>query len=370
MAGIYIHIPFCTKKCNYCNFYSIASQKFINGFETVLAKEINVKRKLFENKIITSIYIGGGTPSLLSVKQLEFILKNITENFSIAPKVEITLEANPLDLTTKYLHSLKSIGFNRLSLGVQSMDDKILQYLSRNHSARNSLEAIERVQSSGFTNYTIDLIFGVPGMTDQLWKNQLQKVKAMGIPHLSAYALTVEEKTALDLFIRRNTLPKPEEETQARQFEILMDWAEQTDYEHYEISNLAIKGFRSQHNSAYWKREEYLGLGPSAHSFVGKHRCWNIANTQKYIEGIKNGNMFFDKETLSKKDIYNEQILTGIRTLEGINLKTIEPQYRAHFRTISDTLIEKELMKCEEDYFRLTKRGRLLADAISSELFL
>ena len=369
MAAIYIHIPFCRKKCNYCNFYSVVSERYTDDFLLSLHKEIELQKDLLKGEKVQTIYFGGGTPSLLSPDSLSEILKKLKETFNLAQNPEITLEANPLDINFNYLQEIKEIGINRLSLGIQSFDNTVLDYLSRTHKAGDSHKAIELVQTVGFENYTMDLIFGVPGMDMDLWKMQLETFKQYGIPHLSAYALTVEEKTPLDLFIKKGRVESPKEESAAEHLEYLMLWASENDFEHYEISNLSKKGFRSKHNSSYWNREKYLGLGPSAHSYNGNNRYWNVANVKKYIEQIGAGIIPSESESLTEIDIYNELILTRIRTVEGVNIDLIEKKYKPHFLNQIQKHIQNRNVKKENEFYKLTPQGILLSDAISMDLF-
>ncbi len=370
MAGIYIHIPFCRKKCNYCNFYSVVSERYIDDFLVSLDKEIELQKNFLKDEKVETIYFGGGTPSILTPENISDILKKLKITFSIIPDVEFTLEANPLDLNLAYLQEIRNIGVNRLSLGVQSFDNNVLNYLSRTHREIDSHKVIELVQKAGFENYTMDLIFGVPGMDMALWKKQLDTFKSYDIPHLSAYALTVEEKTALDIFIKKGKIEAPLEESAASHLEYLIEWASQNNYEHYEISNLSKKGFHSKHNSSYWNREKYLGLGPSAHSFDGKKRYWNIASVKKYIEQIAQAQIPSESETLTEVDVYNEIVLTSLRTADGINVALLAEKYLPHFLQQTSSYLHNGYLIQKGDFYKLSKKGLLFSDAISMDLFL
>ncbi len=369
MAGLYIHIPFCARKCNYCNFYSIASKRFISGFEEYLGIELELQKGLLKGEEVNSIYFGGGTPSMFSASQLEFVLEQIFRHYRVPDTVEITLEANPGDVTRDYLRSIAALRINRLSLGIQSFDDETLRYLSRDHSAGDARKLLSLVQASAWENYSVDLIFGAPVMSDKKWKQQLEIVADAGVPHLSAYALTVEEKTALALFIRKGKMKAPLDERVARQFEILMDWAAKNGYEHYEISNLAKKGFRSLHNSSYWKREHYLGIGPSAHSFIGNRRFWNIANTQKYREALEQRQLLQESEVIDEVMAYNELVMTSIRTIEGVDIWGLPDSFRSYFLQVVSEFIQKKWIETDGRFYRLSRNGKLLADGITAALF-
>jgi oxygen-independent coproporphyrinogen III oxidase len=324
MAGIYIHIPFCKSRCDYCNFFSLASKKYLPGFAKTLSREVELRKSYLDNEAIDTIYFGGGTPTMLEPLDIEFIMNAIHANFVIKPGVEITLEANPDDLNKEKLNAYKQSGINRLSIGIQSFSEDDLQYLSRRHDRRKALICIEESIKAGFSNTTIDLIFGLPTQNIQKIEENLRIFHRYQLPHLSAYALTVEPGTTLSWKIERSRIAGIEEGEQSEQFLFLMDWMENEGYLHYEISNYCLPGFESKHNAAYWSGRKYLGLGPSAHSYDGSSRQWNIARLDKYVEGIHAGQSCFEREIITPEKKHNEFVMTAIRTMQGINLQYFE----------------------------------------------
>ncbi|HEX6179967.1 MAG TPA: radical SAM family heme chaperone HemW [Chitinophagaceae bacterium] len=373
MAGIYIHIPFCKQACHYCNFHFSTSLAAKNDFIAALLKEIVLQAGYLHGEKVDTVYFGGGTPSLLSTEELDVIMEALKSSFNISSEAEITLEANPDDLSANKLSDLKSAGVNRLSIGIQSFFEEDLRWMNRAHNASQSVVCIEQAHEAGFFNITIDLIYGTPGLTDEKWYDNVQRAIGFNIPHLSCYALTVEPKTALDHFIRTGKYTDVDPEQQARQFLLLMEWMEAAGYEHYEISNFAKPGWRSKHNTAYWLGKKYLGLGPSAHSFNGVSRQWNIANNAMYIQSLQQGQLPFEKEELTVTQQLNEYIMTSLRTMEGLSI----PYVAQHFgREISDTIM-RSVKKHEEagnvqwdgERLRLTRNGKLLADGIAADLF-
>ena len=319
MAGIYLHIPYCRQKCHYCNFYSTASKRSMPSFVSALLKEIEMQRAYLEDEIISTIYLGGGTPSLLGMADLQQLFQQLYKNYNIADTAEITLEANPDDLDPEKLTALANSPVNRLSIGIQSFRDVDLQYLNRSHDACQAKLAITAAQKQGFSNLSIDLIYGIPSLSNEAWIENIETAISLGIPHISAYCLTVEQGTALDVFIKKGKMPAVDEEKASQQFEILMDCLDKHDYIHYEISNFCKKDHFSQHNSNYWKQENYLGLGPSAHSFNKLSRQWNVSNISTYVQSIADHKIPFEIEWLSLSQQYNEYVLTGLRTIWGIN---------------------------------------------------
>ena len=327
MAGIYIHIPFCKQACVYCNFHFSTSMQLKNDFLQALLKEMNTRKDYLQGESIETIYFGGGTPSLLSPSELESILNGISKNFSIDSTSEITLEANPDDISKVNTDAWKQLGVNRLSLGVQSFYEEDLKWMNRAHTAQQSAESIELIKRAGFSNFTIDLIYGTPTLTDERWRSNVERATQAEIPHLSCYALTVEPKTALDNFIRAGRLQDVNTDDQARQFLLLIEWLESSGYEHYEISNFAKPGKRSHHNTSYWQQKKYLGLGPSAHSFNGISRQWNISNNSLYISSILKSLPAFEIEQLTPIHRLNEYIMTSLRTAEGLNLEFVSGEF-------------------------------------------
>lgn len=374
MAGIYIHIPFCKQKCHYCNFYSVASDKNKEAFLEVLVKEIELQKNYLENEIIETIYWGGGTPSVLSAAEINFLFEQITKHFIISDKAEITFEANPDDLTKSYLNSLKETPINRFSIGVQSFIEEDLKYLNRIHSADQAYHSIKDAQDTGFENMSIDLIYGIPTLTKANWIKNLKIFFELGLPHLSAYALTVEPKTALDVLIRKQKMKDIEEDSILDHFMILLEQMKLKGFTHYEISNFCKEPFYSVHNKNYWFRKNYLGLGPSAHSFNGFSRQWNVSNVQKYISSINSGVISKEIEELSVDQKYNEYILTSLRTIWGIDASYILNQfgvsYLDNFNKEIKCYIYENKVVVEKGRYCLTDAGKLFADGIAADLFL
>lgn len=372
MAGIYIHIPFCKQACSYCNFHFSTSMGQKDSFIDSLCLEIEMRADQWLNEPMESIYLGGGTPSLLTTEELERIFKVLSNHFNLSTVKEITLEANPDDLYSDKLKALKDSPINRLSIGIQSYREEDLRYMNRAHNAKEARSAIELSIAHGFEKITIDLIYGTPGLSDQDWLDNLKITADFGIPHISSYALTLEAKTALNHQVKKGTSPAPDEKQAARQLEILMDFAAEHRYEHYEISNFAKNQHYALHNTGYWFGKPYLGLGPSAHSYDGQNRMWNIANNALYIQSIMKGNLPLEEEILSDIDRYNEWILTRLRTMWGLRLEDIPESSRdfsSHFHTEIQKWIGKGHISANEDRFQLTRSGKLLADHIASDLF-
>ena len=376
MAGIYIHIPFCKQACHYCNFHFSTSLRRKTDLLEAILLEMEWRRDYLPEKAIDTIYLGGGTPSLLTRGDLERLFEHIHRYFDIAENAEVTLEANPDDLTQEYLKDLSGVEVNRLSIGVQSFHEEDLRFFNRAHNAIEARACIEYAQDLGFTNLTIDLIYGSPSTSLGHWEQNLQITFDYEIPHISAYGLTVEERTALAHQIQNGKVPAPDEEAAARQFELLMRAMRAEGYQHYEISNFALPGWHARHNAGYWTGEPYLGLGPSAHSFDGISRQWNVAHNQHYIKRMKEPPKaradahLFEREVLSPVQRYNEYILTALRTMWGCRLKLIDPDFRPHFLEHIQAHIRVEHVERKGDAFRLTDRGKLLADRIALDLFL
>lgn len=374
MAGIYLHIPFCKKACHYCNFHFSTSLQLKNEFIDALLKEIQLQQDFLGGKEVQSIYFGGGTPSLLAENELGAILDLLYQRFNISPSAEITLEANPDDITAEKVSAWRESGINRLSIGIQSFYEEHLLWMNRAHSATQALECISIARQGGIANMTIDLIYGIPCLTDEQWASNVQRAIEFGIPHLSCYALTVEPKTALDALIRKNKLADINPDDQARQFLLLTELLEQAGYEHYEISNFARPGFRSRHNSSYWQGVPYLGLGPSAHSYKPGIRQWNIANNAKYIQSVNAGKVPSEQEELTEIQQYNEYIMTALRTREGVSFKVINDRFGlargAELLRQLALYQPKEHLVMDTRSVALTREGRLFADGIAAQLFL
>ena len=339
-----------------------------------LREEIFLQRDYLSGKTIDSVYFGGGTPSLLNSGEIADILKTIAENYPLSEDIEITLEANPDDLNPKLLQEYKNARINRLSIGIQSFFDDDLLYLNRVHTAAKSKKVVEEAIQEGFKNITIDLIYGIPTLTMEKWKQNLKTAFSLPVQHISAYSLTVEPKTALDLLIRKNKLPAPREENVIDQFRVLIEKMKKKGFIHYEISNFCKEGYYSRHNSIYWSGEHYLGLGPSAHSFNGVSRQWNVAGIVEYIDKIGKNKCFFEKEMLTTVQKYNEYVMTSLRTMWGCDVNRIETEFgkkvASGFWLLASGIIEKGLMVEKNGVFFLTDEGKLFADGIASDLFL
>ena len=372
MAGLYIHIPFCRKACNYCNFHFSTSLKQINEMVSSIAKEMEIRAKEIDEEINT-IYFGGGTPSLLHISLLETLMNSARKHYNINDQAEITLEANPDDIDLEKAEAWKALGINRFSIGIQSFADENLKWMNRAHNAKQSITAIDIIKQTGFTNYSIDLIYGTPGQSMEGWAKDLRTAFELGVPHLSCYALTVEEKTALNSLIQRGELLGVNQDEQADRFETLMQLSADAGYHHYEISNFALPGYESKHNSAYWEGVVYLGFGPSAHSFDGNKRKWNISNNNAYIKSLTNHMLPHKEETLSKKDVLNEYIMTALRQSKGIEKKILLQKGGQTCLNEITNLIKPYLntQKVVEDEtgWRLTNHGKFFADGIAATLF-
>ena len=373
MAGIYIHIPFCKSKCAYCNFFSLASENKISDYVEALKKEIVARKHYLGEETVKTIYFGGGTPSLLSVKNIEEIINILNKNYEIVSNPEVTLEINPDTIDRDKMSALKQLGINRMSVGIQSFDDDDLKYLGRRHDSRHAMKVLEDLKHTDFDKITLDLIYGMPTLTEDKWNKNLDIFFSTGFTHLSAYALTVEPKTILGQRIDKGDLQSVSEEDTIRHYEILVERTKENGFEHYEISNFAKEGCRSQHNSIYWRDEKYLGLGPSAHSYDGNSRQWNISNLTKYIQLIGNSEDYFEKETLSIDDKFNEYVMTSLRTSWGCNVGKMEAdygdRYAVHFLKNVKKHLDSGIMLINNNYI-LTDEGMLFADGIAADLFL
>lgn len=393
MAGIYIHIPFCRQACHYCNFHFSISLRYKNELIAALLKEIEMSASspgflLTEKEatgpvIIETIYFGGGTPSLCTKYEVQNILEKIYYSYNVSPDAEVTLEANPDDITEEKLMEWKEIGINRLSIGVQSFFEEDLRWMNRAHSAEQAVSSLQ-LAVRHFDNITIDLIYGTPELTNEKWKQNVDTAISFNIPHLSCYALTVEPKTPLQKLIEQHKSADIDPGKQSEQFLLLMQWLKEAGYEHYEISNFAKPGFRSRHNSSYWstgadgQEKNYYGFGPSAHSFDGKARWWNISNNNTYIKSIGKGIIPFEKEELTATQKLNEYIMTSLRTMEGLNLEKIKETGNGQIE--SSVIVEQLLLRSKKYVDRgwmifqknklvLTNEGKLLADGIAADLF-
>ncbi|MEA3476703.1 MAG: radical SAM family heme chaperone HemW [Bacteroidota bacterium] len=374
MAGIYIHIPFCKQKCHYCNFFSVASEKLKKGFMEALYNEIEQQKDYLGDQVVKTIYLGGGTPSLLKQQEIYNLVFAIYNVFDVAKEAEITIEVNPDDVTGEWLAELKETDVNRISIGVQSFHDQDLEYLNRLHDAEHAIMAVEMIKKADYENISLDLIYGIPSLDEKAWINNLNQFFNLDVPHLSAYALTVESKTALKWLIRKQRVSDIDEEKIAVQFRILQEMTARHAYIHYEISNFAKEGYYSKHNSIYWLGDHYLGIGPSAHSFNGHSRQWNVSNISRYIEKINYKALSYEKEVLSEKQRFNEYVMTSLRTIWGLDLEHIEnvfgTKYKAHLLSHAQAIIQDNKLEKTGNKLFLTLQGKLYADGVAAGLFL
>lgn len=372
MAGIYLHIPFCRKACHYCNFHFSTTHQRIPDMVQAIGKEM-LLRKTYLNETVETVYLGGGTPSLLSVTDLEQLLAPLYKQYTVSSDAEITLESNPDDITAANLTAWRKLGINRLSIGIQSFFAQDLQWMNRAHTVQQSIQSIQLAQAEGFSNITIDLIYGTPGLTDENWEQNIDTALSLQVPHLSCYALTVEPRTALDQMIHTGKLPDVDAEQQARQFSILTQKTAMAGMEHYEISNFALPGFRSRHNSSYWQGKTYLGLGPSAHSFNGQSRQWNVSNNSLYLAALAKEELPFEVETLTETQQLNEYIMTGLRTIEGVSLTQVAERWgnnKTHsLRKSAEKYIRNGQVRLYNDHLQLEPSGKFFADGIAADLF-
>ena len=372
MAGLYLHIPFCKQSCHYCNFHFSTSQNNRDEVLTAINKEINQKASGFNDKIST-IYFGGGTPTILTEKELNTIIENILKKFDVENNIEITVEANPDDLTKSKLSALSNSVVNRLSIGVQSFIDKELKSMNRAHDSKKAIKSIEMARKY-FENISIDILYGLPESSLESCNYNLDFIQKFDLNHISAYALTIEPKTALQTFLKKSIIEMPDEQLVYDQFKLINERLTNGGFINYEVCSFAKKDFFSQNNSAYWLRKKYIGIGPSAHSFDGNFRSWNISNNKKYIDHINQGRSYYKKEKLTKIDHYNEYIMTGLRTIWGVSTEHIESNFNKNFKNYFLDKIQKHIdqknIKIKDNIYLTTNSGRFLADGIASDLFL
>ena len=372
MAGVYIHIPFCRSFCSYCDFYSTTDNSLRDALVQALLREISLRSSYLEGEKVDTIYLGGGTPSLLDPSVTGSLLAAVRENFAMEDKAEITAEINPDDVYDGYFSALRQAGVNRISIGVQSWDDKRLKYLGRRHDAAQSALALETAFREGFDNVSVDLIYGVPGMTTADLKSDLEKTLAFPVTHLSAYHLTVEEGTKFGRHRKEGRLKETDEEISGAMFTLLVKVCLDHGFIHYEISNFAREGFISRHNSSYWKQVPYIGLGPSAHSFDRRSRQWNVSDVKKYIKAIGAGTIPCEREELSRITVFNEYIMTSLRTMWGIDLHYVEQYFDKEMHdylvNLSGRYMRYGLMKREKNTLVLTDQGKMISDNIIAEL--
>lgn len=372
---IYLHIPFCKQKCSYCNFHFSTSFSLKNEMLSAIKKEIELRHNELENKTLKSLYFGGGTPSVLSGDEIKSLIDEIQKYFSFDENIEITLESNPDDLNKNFLKELSQTEINRLSIGTQSFYDEDLKLMNRAHNASEAESSIKRAQDYGLVNISIDLIYGSPTSNFEIWKDNLNKTIELQVPHVSSYALTVEPKTALEKWIENGKIRSPEETEQNQEFYYMKDFLKDNGFDHYEISNFGKPGFHSKHNSAYWKSEPYLGIGPSAHSYNGSfERSWNIANNPIYIKNLNQNILPIEKEILTEKDRFNEMIMIGLRTIWGVDLNRINQNFSSevidYLNQEIKSKIESGILEIENNYLKIPEKHWFLADGIASDLFI
>ncbi|WP_332021836.1 radical SAM family heme chaperone HemW [Kaistella sp.] len=372
---IYLHIPFCKQKCSYCNFHFSTSLHFKEEMMAALKKELFLRKDELQDKNLKSLYFGGGTPSILKVDELKSIIDEVLKYFSFNEDIEITLEANPDDLNQPFLKELAQTEINRLSIGTQSFFNEDLMLMNRAHNAGEAESSIKRAQDFGFENISIDLIYGSPTSNFEIWKENLKKTIELKVPHVSSYALTVEPKTALNQWIKQQKVAAPKEAEQNREFYYMSEFLKDHGFDHYEISNFGKPGFHSRHNSAYWKSHEYLGIGPSAHSYNGRdERSWNIANNKLYIDSLVQNKVPKETEILSEADQFNEMIMIGLRTVWGVDLKVLNErfseQFLAHLHKEIQFKLEEGILIIENSHLKIPEKHWFMADGIASDLFM
>ncbi len=376
MSGIYIHIPFCKQACHYCDFHFSTSMKKKEEMVLALAKELQLRKNELQNELefsgVETIYFGGGTPSVLTVDEIQFLIDTVREHYAIAQNPEITLEANPDDLSEENLIAFSEIGINRLSIGVQSFFEEDLKLMNRAHDSAQAKKCLE-IATRYFDNISLDLIYGIPGMTNERWQKNIETALSFGIPHISSYALTVEPKTALNKLIQTGKVASPNDEVAQEHFMILVETLEANGFVHYELSNFGKENYFSRNNSAYWLGKKYIGIGPSAHSYDGDSRSWNIANNALYLKALQNDELPNEVEKLTLEDRYNEYIMTGLRTIWGISLVRIEQEFGAKYldylKQQSQKFIVDGLLSITDDILKPTLKGKFLTDGIASDLF-
>ena len=373
MSGIYIHIPFCKQACHYCDFHFSTSMGKKEAMVKALQKELQLRKEAFKDEVVETIYFGGGTPSVLSNAELQSIIDSVYLNYEVAENAEITLEANPDDLSEDKVMELAASRVNRLSIGIQSFFEEDLKMMNRAHSAQEAVQCI-RTATKYFDNISIDLIYGIPDMTNERWKQNIEQALSFDIPHISSYALTVEPHTALASFIKKGIVKNVDDEVAQVHFNLLSNTLEDAGFVGYEISNFGKPGFFSRNNTAYWQQKKYIGIGPSAHSYDGDTRAWNINNNPKYLKAIANGELPLETEKLSMTDKYNEYVMTGLRTIWGVSLLRLASEFGAKYREYAVLQaakhIQGHLLYIDDNVLLTTKKGRFLADGIASDLFM
>jgi oxygen-independent coproporphyrinogen-3 oxidase len=372
MSGIYIHIPFCKQACHYCDFHFSTSMKKKEEMVLAIAEEIQMRKSEFENEQVETIYFGGGTPSVLTSEEINFLIAAVYSHYSVIENPEITLEANPDDLSSERIIELSKSKINRLSIGIQSFFEEDLQLMNRAHNSAEAKKCLEEA-TKYFDNISLDLIYGIPEMTNEKWKQNIETALSFGIPHISSYALTVEPKTALNKLIQTGKIAAPKDEVAQEHFAILVETLEANDFIHYELSNFGKQNYFSKNNSAYWLGKKYIGIGPSAHSYDGISRSWNVSNNSLYLKSIQEDKLPNEIEILSITDRYNEYVMTGLRTIWGVSLNRIKTEfgiiYLEYLNKQSQKFLNDDLVFIENNILKPTPKGKFLTDGIASDLF-
>ncbi|MFY8096768.1 MAG: radical SAM family heme chaperone HemW [Flavobacterium sp.] len=373
MSGIYIHIPFCKQACYYCDFHFSTSLRKKEEMIRAIANELIFRKNEFQKETVETIYFGGGTPSVLDIDEIIFLIKIINENYNIVDLPEITLEANPDDLKDEVILQLANTPINRLSIGIQSFFDEDLMFMNRAHNAEDAKRCLATAIQY-FDNISLDLIYGMPNMSNEKWLQNVQTALSFDVPHISSYALTVEPKTALKKLIEKQLVPAPNDEVAQEHFLVLIEELEKNGFVHYELSNFGKPTYFSKNNTAYWLGKKYIGIGPSAHSYNGKERSWNIANNALYLKAIQEGKRPSEREPLTLIDRYNEYVMTGLRTIWGVSLERVEREfgerYLLYLLDQAKKYIHSEHLQIDADVLTTTKKGKFLSDGIASDLFL
>ena len=373
MSGIYIHIPFCKQACHYCDFHFSTSMKKKEEMVLALAKEMELRKDEFQNEEVETIYFGGGTPSVLSIDDIRFLIHSVYQNYNVIENPEITLEANPDDLDEETILQFANSPINRLSIGIQSFFEDDLQLMNRAHNSEEAKKSLA-FAAHHFDNISIDLIYGMPNMSNEKWLQNIETALSFNIPHISSYALTVEPKTALHKMIKSGSISSLDDDLAQQHFHILIDKLQENGFVHYELSNFGKPNYFSKNNTAYWLGKKYIGIGPSAHSFNGKSRSWNVSNNSLYLKALAENKVPSEIEILSKTDQYNEYIMTGLRTIWGVSLERIETEfgssYLEYLHQQAEKYISDNLLTVENNILKTTKKGKFLSDGIASDLFL
>lgn len=372
MAGIYLHIPFCKRRCIYCDFYSTTQSEKKNAYVAALCRELDQRKDYLQGERIETIYLGGGTPSQLEDKDFEQIFQTLHRLYDISPEAEITIEANPDDLTDEYVNMLRTFPFNRLSMGIQTFQENILRLLHRRHTAQQAVETFERCRKAGFTNISIDLMYGLPGETLQTWEADLRQAVSMKPEHISAYHLIYEEGTVLWKLREQHRVEEADEDLSVSLFTQLIHKLKDYGYQHYEISNFCLPGMYSRHNSSYWTGKKYLGCGPSAHSYNGISRQWNVSSLDHYIEQVNNGETYFEVEELDLYTRYNDFVITTIRTMWGMQLDVLKEQFGTKLYNYCLRMAQPHLsqgtLELSNGVLKLTEKGVFISDGIMSDM--